>query len=333
MNWKIYSISVFPEYAQTWETLNDTHSGSPLLSLNFVTAVLDYFSSGKEKLCVCTVDQQVVAVCILQRLATGQWITLQPSQAPIGLWLQSPEFSTARLCATLMKALPGIKLMLSVTQQDPYMLPRSGSAGGLETLDYIKTARVTVSGTFKDYWEKRSKNLKQNMKRQRNRLARENIEIQMTVLADPADVPQAISSYGNLESKGWKSKSETAISSDNLQGRFYTALLTRFCEKGQGKIYQYRYNDRLVATDLCIQNKQQLIILKTTYDESIKTSSPAFLMRQESFEQLFSSGEIEFIEFYGKVMDWHTKWSDETRVMYHCNHASRLGKALRSLKR
>ena len=36
-----------------------------------------------------------------------------------------------------------------------------------------------------------------------------------------------------------------------------------------------------------------LVILKTTYDESIKTISPAFLMREESFRGLFEEGRIE----------------------------------------
>jgi len=63
-----------------------------------------------------------------------------------------------------------------------------------------------------------------------------------------------------------------------------------------------------------------LIILKTTYDETITTSSPAMLMRQDAFEFIFSNQLVEKIEFYGKVMDWHTKWSEEIRILYHINY-------------
>jgi hypothetical protein len=61
------------------------------------------------------------------------------------------------------------------------------------------------------------------------------------------------------------------------------------------------------------------VILKTTYDESEKTSSPALLMRREYFPRVFDSREVDRIEFYGKVMDWHTKWSGEIRSLYHAN--------------
>ena len=60
-------------------------------------------------------------------------------------------------------------------------------------------------------------------------------------------------------------------------------------------------------------------MLQTTYDESIRDSSPASLMRYEYFRNIFDEARVGRIEFYGKVMDWHTKWSDEIRVLYHAN--------------
>ena len=61
------------------------------------------------------------------------------------------------------------------------------------------------------------------------------------------------------------------------------------------------------------------MILKTTYDETVKTSSPAALMRQEAFKALYDSKRTKRIEFYGKIMEWHSRWSDEARTMYHIN--------------
>ncbi len=125
--------------------------------------------------------------------------------------------------------------------------------------------------------------------------------------------------YGALESAGWKSSGGTAIHAENSQGQFYINLLKDFCTKGNGSIYQYRYDGELVATDLCIEQGGTFVILKTTYDETIKTTSPAFLLRKETLESLFSNGQVDTIEFYGKLMDWHTKWSDEVRTLYHLN--------------
>lgn len=92
-----------------------------------------------------------------------------------------------------------------------------------------------------------------------------------------------------------------------------------FCNRKLGSIYQYFYNNELVASDLCIDQAGVFVILKTTYDESISTSSPAFLMRQDTFQQVFNNKQIRSIEFYGKMMDWHTKWSHCSRMLYHVN--------------
>ena len=42
-------------------------------------------------------------------------------------------------------------------------------------------------------------------------------------------------------------------------------------------------------------------------------------MRLEYFKRIFDEGKIKQIEFYGKLMEWHTKWSDEVRTLYHVN--------------
>ena len=111
----------------------------------------------------------------------------------------------------------------------------------------------------------------------------------------------------------------TAIAAGNVQGRFYRSMLVAFAAQGKARVYQYRFNERIVAMDLCIVGGGALIILKTTYDEAYKAVSPAFLMREQAFRQLFEKKEVDRIEFYGKVMEWHTRWTDEVRTMYHVN--------------
>ena len=73
--------------------------------------------------------------------------------------------------------------------------------------------------------------------------------------------------------------------------------------------------------DLCIEDGEQIIVLKTTYDESVQGNlSPTLLMREEACRQLFDEGSFERLEFYGKVMEWHTRWTDEVRTLYHVNY-------------
>jgi len=125
--------------------------------------------------------------------------------------------------------------------------------------------------------------------------------------------------YGRLESVGWKAASGTAISPD--MPRAILPLHARSvlpCGK-RPHFTATALAMRVVAVDLCIEGGGALVILKTTYDESMQVDSPAFLMRQEAFRKLFDEGQIKRIEFYGRVMEWHTKWSNDVRTMYHVN--------------
>jgi hypothetical protein len=40
-------------------------------------------------------------------------------------------------------------------------------------------------------------------------------------------------------------------------------------------------------------------------------------MREEQFAQLWAEGRTKRIEFYGKVMEWHTRWTEQARTLYH----------------
>jgi CelD/BcsL family acetyltransferase involved in cellulose biosynthesis len=232
----------------------------------------------------------------------------------------SPDQDFEHLLSALAKSLPGTTLIIGVTQQDPSCIARPTRSRRLHTLDYIQTARAPVTGSFDEYWNLRGRDLRNNLKRRRAKLVQEGVAMRLEVLTSADEVASAIDDYGRLESAGWKSAEGTAISSNNAQGRFYRSMLEAFCRAGKGRIFRYRFGERVVAVDLCIEGGNALVLLKTTYDESLKSTSPAFLMRQDAFRTLFDERRINRIEFYGRVMEWHTKWCDDVRTMYHVNY-------------
>ena len=320
IRWKVRPARELRMVADQWQALNQADSGSPALEPAFVLPLLDHFGDGSELLATASTGDQPVAMTLLRRTAPGCWQTFQPSQMPVGPWLQRPGLPGAELLQGLFTALPGFPLLIGVTQLDPDILARPAPTSSLATLDYIQTARITVAGTFDSYWEARGKNLRQNMRKQRARLEKEGVRPHLDVLTATDDIERAVTAYALLESAGWKAAGDTALAPDNVQGRFYRSMLTGLAAEGKARVYQYRFNDRIVALDLCILGAGTLIILKTTYDEAYKALSPAFLMREEAFRGLFATKEASRIEFYGRVMEWHTRWTDEVRTMYHVNH-------------
>lgn len=311
MKWTLYPAARFADFAPQWDALQAAHPAAPMLQADFVAALLAEFGSSAELLAVC--DD---AMAIVRPHGRGSWATFQPAQAPLGMWIERPGLDRQAAMASLLRALPGVGLVLGLTQLDPLLAPAP-----IESIDYIQTARITVAGSFDDYWAARGKNLRSNLKKQRSKLAADGTALRLETSRAAEEMAHAVADFGRLESAGWKAGAGTAVSPDNAQGRFYTRMMEAFAARGAATVYRYWFGEQLVAMDLCIRQDDCIVVLKTTYDESVpKTFSPALLMREDAVRALFECPGTSRIEFYGKVMEWHTRWTEEVRTLYHVNH-------------
>lgn len=321
MSWQLLPATALTGHAADWHALHAAGPASALLHLDFIAPLLDCFGEGNERLALYRDRSGVRVMALLAPRAPGVWATFQPAQAPLGIWLQHPDAALAPLLDSLVRALPGCALMLGLTQCDPLLMARPSGQARLRTLDYIDTARITLDRPFEDYWQERGKNLRANLKKQRARLDKEGVATRLEVLHDAAAMAGAVDDYGRLESSGWKAGAGTAVHGANAQGRFYRAMLEGFARRGAARVYRYWFDEQLVAMDLCIEDAEAIVVLKTSYDESAAAGglSPTLLMREQACRALFGQARLRRIEFYGKVMEWHLRWTREVRTLYHIN--------------
>lgn len=287
-----------------WDRLNRTNL--PLLDSDTVKLLLANFGSGAEAIAVCRRGASVVAAAIIARYKLIAWETWQPAQQPLALWVHDESIALPELMRSFVETQRCA--MLSITHLDPRFHPRPND---IETLDCMQIAYVPVTGDFSTYWGAR-RNLKANLKKQRNRLARDGIKTQMEAVREADKIRAAVTAYGELEARGWKSVS--AVRPDNAQGKFYAALLESLARRGEATVYRYLFNDRLVASDLCVHRNGVVIVLKTTYDETENSFSPALLLKEEMLQEFFKDERTTRVEWYGPLMDWHRRWSDETTI-------------------
>lgn len=336
MSWRFLPISRFAEVVPIWQELHHKFGGTPLLDPIIVRHLVEQFATGSELLAIH--DAAPAAAGILSKIGFFRWQTFQPANAPIGVWMTEPGAEIEPILNSLASSLPGPVMLVGLSQLDPILLPRPEPSKRLATLDYISTANLEIAGSYESYWAARSKNLKHNMKRQRNRLDRAKTTIRLEVVRDPPKISEAVADYARLELSGWKGKVASAVGVNDAQGRFYSNMLHDFAVRDEAIVYRYFYDDRLVASDLCLLRNKVLIILKTTHDEQEKGTSPAHLMRHEVIQSAFQTHDVEQVEFYGPVQDWHLRWTDDVRVMYHINYfpsamVSVLHGATRKMKR
>ena len=219
----------------------------------------------------------------------------------------------------LHRELPIWTLAAGFTQLDSAMYRTPVATANRVIGEYIQTAWVDVDGSFADYWEARGKNLKQNIRKQRRKLLDDGVETRLEVLREPDSVAAAVEDYGKLESSGWKGNGRHGHPSQAMRRAGFTGRCSSVsAQAARGCVYRYRFSGRAVAVDLCIESDDTLVILKTTYDESIQGAvarlpdagggvRPHLAGRDGSGASSSS----------GKVMDWHKRWTDNARDVYH----------------
>jgi hypothetical protein len=318
MTWHFRSaLHAFDQHRKHWDALNVERGGHVLLDSLFVDCLLCHFAD--DDVLVGIEDSVLGGMAILKKKAAGMWETFQPSQAPLGLVTLNQSGRPEDALASLLRSLPGYALQVSIMHQDPdYFLFSAGNGQShFEKLDYIRTARILLQGTFDEYWQSREGRLRKNNDRLRRRMAEKGLRLDFVTIRESSNVADAIREYGLLESKGWKAREGTAVTAENVQGRFYRDLLERFCAQGDGAIYQLRIDGRVVASDICLTRNGTMVLLKTAYDEEWSVYSPAFLMREDVMRQLYAERRINTYEFYGPLMDYQLRWTDQVRTLYH----------------
>lgn len=291
MKWIRHPASDFSELESAWRSVNARGSDSPLLDPAFIGPLLRNFGTGREILLSAQEGSSAdaptpVALGVFAQRRPGVWSAFSVPNGPLSAWVQVPGLDRDCALAGLARVVPGPCLLVELSQQDPMHEPRPQECRAVRTSDFMTTAYVRMGGDFSEYWQRRGKNLRRNLKRQRNRLDREGISTRFELLSESEAMSPAVADHGILESGGWKGEVGTALQGGDSQGRFYREVLERFADQGEALVGRYWYGESLVASDLCLYRDSTLYVLKTAYDSSRKTTSPSNLLREELFRQV-----------------------------------------------
>jgi hypothetical protein len=179
------------------------------------------------------------------------------------------------------------------------------------------TVNIEISRDFDQYWQSRSKNLRNNMKRYFRRASEDGLDLRLDVVTQLTKLDQAFTRYGDLESRGWKGKVGTAIHRDNSQGYFYWDMLQGFAHDKRAAIYELYLDGCLAASQLTIANAYMLITLKTTYDETFAFYAPGRLLDYLLLEREFATKRYKVIEYYTNASPDLQSWGTGTRTVKH----------------
>lgn len=322
MKWRIYSYHQFNEVATQWDSLNRASLNQPILESDFIKVCMECFATDNQVIALCEDAQGPLAIGVFTQIGPAHYVTFQPSQAPLGLFLVRHNLLTDDIMRSLAKALPGVVLFIDLLQQDSQFI-ECDCPDKIISTPYIVTGRLALSSNFDSFFASLGKNMRQNHNKVINRCQKQAITLQAQCLTSADDVVDSINTFGDFESNGWKGNSGTAVSIENQQGQFYIALLKHYANKQQAEIWHYKADGQTIAIDLCIKSNTTLIILKTAYNEEFKKLSPALQLKFDILKHHFQSPNnqgINSVEFFGKAMEWHKRFNSELREIKHFSY-------------
>lgn len=340
-NWQILPLgdAGLSAFAADWDALNKRRFGEhPLLSSNFVNGLLRHFGQRSERLCILRVEGQVRAMCVLRPRGMLVWSSFLPSQAQLGPTMISEPADLQSLMAQLPRPVGQLELLCN----DPSLGDGvAKSARSLDRMNHALTMQISLTGSFDDYWNARSKSLKGNMRRYEQRLKTDGLQSRFVCLDGPAEMGAAVARYAALEGSGWKGLRGTALASSTPQMAFYVDLMQRAASTGHAAVHELWLGDELAASRLMLDSGGMLVMLKTTFSESMSRYAPGRQLLRAVIERLFKTHNGQTLEFYTDASIDQLAWATGQRWIQHATltrqgWASRLlvgAKVLRRAKR
>ena len=316
MSWRYHKAAThFEALREPWDSINRRLYGSnPFFDSRFIQCVLDHFGTGKENLWVHTDGQNIDGMLIVWS-SPGEYSLFAPSQAQIlPVLVEHPEALFG-----LIPRLSPLCLALDLPYQDPECSRVYALDEGLKVRKqpHELTMSIEVEGTFDEYWLSRSKKLRSNIQRYLNRITSSGLTMRFACYTRPDEIASAFIRYAELENRSWKAKRGTQVSPTNVQGHFYSDLLEVFSLTDSAVVYELLIGEQVAASRLCIRSSDMLVMLKTTYDESLAHLAVGRLLLFHVLQHEFSTKRAKRIEFYTHASADQLSWSTHRRQIDH----------------
>ena len=315
MTWRVLRLErSLGEWADLWDALNTKLTGgNPILDKVFVERLLACFGTGDEWLCMLEKGGETSAMCIVRRHRPGVWSSFLPAQAQLGATLvREPQD-----LQDLPDVLPGLVMLVDLLCNDP-RVGRLHQPGQLPmTLQrHAITMAIHLTGSFDDYWRRRPKKLRANIRRYEHRAEDNEGHLQFLLLTDLDAVQQGLHRYAALEGLGWKAKEGTDLASTKQQFDFYSRIMAHHAARGQAVVAELWHQGHLAASRLVIIKGGFVIALKSTFDESKRAWAPGRVMLRRFVEAAFDRWPEQQLEFYTDASADQLEWAGSQRSIF-----------------
>jgi len=317
--WSFVPAREHARWMRAWDELNRRGCRSPLIQSWFLLPALQHFGTGDELVAIGRREPDTpAAMMLLTRPAALRCEGFQPSQAPLAAMLLAPGEDVADATRSLLRALPGTVLALTLLHLDERFVAMPATAPDVEISPRFETGAIFVGLDFADYYAAIPVRARKNLERRIRKAEAEIGPATLQVWESAERIDEFLHLYSDTESRGWKGEAGTAVGFDDAQGLFYRDMLRAAAERGALRMFVLMFGDRPAAQQIAIECEGITYFLKTTYDESLGAYAPGVIQRYLilKWSQTREPPARDF-EIYGQVKEAIAPFITGTRQMYH----------------
>lgn len=186
-----------------------------------------------------------------------------------------------------------------------------GRSGRLKVLEKESRCshRIRIETSWEGYLATRSKHAQKEWRRKRRRLA-EAGEVEMRLVASPDALPRALDDVLAIESHSWKHDSGTSFLRESGVESFYSRLAEVCAARGWLRLHLLYLDGRPAAHCYAVVYGNELLALKTSFDQRLAHLSPGLALMLSLCENAFGDG-LAAVDLLGHSDRWKTEMANE----------------------
>jgi hypothetical protein len=140
-----------------------------------------------------------------------------------------------------------------------------------------------------------SKSTSKSLRRKRAKL-QENGEVTLRTIDDPQEIREAFERFCQLEASGWKGQQGTALSQHAKDAAYSRAIMVNLVKTKHAFIAELTQADKIIASGLFLRCDNEIIFLRTAYDERLSSQSPGVILDWMLTKELYDQPNFSLLD-------------------------------------
>jgi len=175
-----------------------------------------------------------------------------------------------------------------------------------------RSHRIRIRTSWEDYLATRGKHTQKEWRRKRRRLE-EAGKVEMRVVSTAEELPRAMEDVLEVERWSWKHGSGTSFLTEPGVKGFYSRLADLCAERAWLRLHFLYLDGRPVAHCYAVVYRNELLALKTSFDQRLGNLSPGLALMLSLVENAFHEG-LAVVDLLGHSDRWKVEMANEEQA-------------------